>query len=67
MSLRILIYLECDKCRTTFDQQLVSAQALHSRLTNEVHELVIAAEDENWQCRRNATEHYCTECVEVPF
>jgi len=31
-----------------------------------VHELVIAAEEEDWECRRNATEHYCAKCLE-PF
>jgi hypothetical protein len=27
---------------------------------------VIAAEDDDWEPKRNATEHYCARCVE-PF
>jgi len=66
MSLRILIFLECDRCRTAFDRRLLVAKALHNDLADEVHELVIAAEDDEWECRRNATEHYCARCIE-PF
>jgi len=66
MSLRILIFLECDRCRTPFDRRLLASKTLHTDLADEVHELVVAAEDDEWQCRRNATEHYCAKCVE-PF
>jgi hypothetical protein len=66
MSLRILIYVECNRCRATFEQRLVSAQSLNSDLPDEVHGLVLAAEDDGWSCRRNATEHFCAMCME-PF
>ncbi len=66
MSLRILILLECNRCRTLFDRRLLEAKSLHSDLPAEVHELVIAAEDDDWEPKRNATEHYCARCVE-PF
>ena len=64
MSLRILIYVECDRCRTPYDRRLLAAKALHSDLAGDVHELVVAAEDDEWESRRNATEHYCARCVE---
>jgi len=66
MSLRILIFVECDRCHTLFDRRFLEAKALHSDLAGEVHELVIAAEDEEWGCRRNATQHHCARCLE-PF
>jgi hypothetical protein len=33
-------------------------------LRDEVHEMVLAAEADDWECRRNATEHYCAKCLE---
>jgi len=66
MTLRILIFVECNRCHSPFEQKFVAAKILHDDLRDEVHELVIAAEEEDWECRRNATEHYCAKCLE-PF
>lgn len=66
MSVRVLIYIECDKCRAPYERRLVSAKALHNDLADEVHGLVLTVEDDGWACRRNATEHYCRMCME-PF
>jgi hypothetical protein len=64
MSLRIVILLECDRCHATFSEKLVAAKILHDDLRDEVHEMVLAAEGNYWECRKNATEHYCAKCME---
>ncbi len=66
MSLRILIMLECNRCHHLFDRRLLDSRTLHGDLSDEVHELVVAAEEDQWESKRNATEHYCARCVE-PF
>jgi hypothetical protein len=33
-------------------------------LEERIHELVIAAEDHEWESRKNATEHHCSSCIE---
>lgn len=64
MTLRLLAYVECDDCHAHFNQ-LVSARGLHrDSFLEEVHELVLAAEGDEWECRKNATEHVCARCVE---
>jgi hypothetical protein len=66
MTLRILFLLECNRCHCLFEQRLVAATNFHDDLRNEIHELVLAAEADQWECKRNATEHYCSKCME-PF
>ncbi len=64
MTLRLLACIECDKCHQHF-KQIASLRGFHSEaLTEEVHDLVLAAESEEWICRKNATEHLCSSCVE---
>lgn len=64
MTLRLLACVECDECHDYFEQ-LVSIRGLRGdALEERVHELVLAAEDDEWQSRKNATEHLCTRCVE---
>ncbi len=64
MTLRLLTCIECDTCHEHFDR-IVSIKGLNSdALTEAVHELVLAAESEEWMCRKNATEHLCSSCVE---
>ena len=66
MTLRVLMFLECNRCHAAFEQRLVAANIFHDDLRDEVHEMVLAAETSDWECRRNATEHYCAKCLE-PF
>jgi hypothetical protein len=64
MTIRVLAYLECDECASHFNR-LVSVEGLrHDELSSEIHDLVLAAEAENWNCRKNATEHICLHCLE---
>ncbi|CAN5126315.1 hypothetical protein BH11CYA1_BH11CYA1_16570 [soil metagenome] len=64
MTIRILMFLECNQCHAPFEQRLVAAQEFPAELREEVHEMVISAEADHWECRKNATEHYCTECID---
>ena len=66
MTLRVLMFLECNRCHAAFEQKFVASKIFHDDLRDEVHEMVLAAETNNWECRRNATEHYCAKCLE-PF
>jgi hypothetical protein len=64
MTIRLLACIECDECHVHFEK-LASIQGLRNEaLAEEVHELVLAAEDHEWECRKNATEHVCTGCIE---
>jgi len=63
MTIRILMFLECNQCHAPFEQRLVAAQEFPAELRDEVKEIVISAEANHWEVRRNATEHYCTECI----
>jgi hypothetical protein len=64
MTLRVLMFLECNRCHAPFVQRFVAAKIFHGDLRDEVHEMVVAAEADDWECRRNATEHYCVKCLE---
>jgi hypothetical protein len=66
MTLRVLMFLECNRCHAAFEQKFVASKIFHDDLRDEVHEMVLAAEANDWECRRNATEHYCAKCLE-PF
>jgi hypothetical protein len=64
MTLRLLACIECDQCHQHFEK-IVSIQGLRSEaLSDEVHQLVLAAEEDEWECRKNATEHLCARCIE---
>jgi len=64
MTLRLLACLECDQCHNHFEN-LVSVKGLDpGELSEEVHRLVLSAEDDEWECRKNATEHLCASCIE---
>ena len=64
MTLRVLMFLECNRCHAPFEQRFVAAKILHDDLRDEVHGMIVAAEADDWECRQNATEHYCVECLE---
>ncbi len=64
MSIRIIAYIECDECHDHFEQILSLKGTSTNELASETHDLVISAEADNWQCRKNATEHICDHCLE---
>jgi hypothetical protein len=64
MTIRVLAFVECDQCGEHYDR-FVSIAGLHEEdLSSEKHDLVLAAEANSWQCRKNATEHVCLSCLE---
>lgn len=62
--LRVMIYLECNHCHEPYEEKLVAARDLQDDLEQCIHELVLRAEEDQWECRKNATEHYCSACLE---
>lgn len=63
MTIRVLAYLECNECGALYHQLASVNGLLHDELASEMHDTVLAAEAEKWQCRRNATEHVCSHCL----
>ena len=44
MTLRVLMFLECNRCHAAFEQKFVASKIFHDDLRDEVHEMVLAAE-----------------------
>ena len=64
MTLRIFACLECNHCHNHFEDMVSIKSFKPDELSQEVHRLVLNAEDEAWECRRNATEHLCGICAD---
>lgn len=65
MTLRVLVCIECDRCHNHFES-IVSYRGINpGGLSESVHLLVLNAEDEEWECQKNATEHTCASCIEL--
>ena len=64
MTLRLLACVECDGCHNYFEQMASIRGPRGDALEERIHELVLAAEDDDWQSRKNATEHHCSRCIE---
>lgn len=64
MTIRTLAYIECDHCRNHYER-VASVKGIHQAdILDETHALVVSAEEDDWQCRKNATEHFCPRCLE---
>ncbi len=64
MTIRLLACIECDQCHDHFEQMASIRGLRGAALEERIHELVIAAEDHEWESRKNATEHHCSSCIE---
>ncbi|NJL71497.1 MAG: hypothetical protein HC888_07695 [Candidatus Competibacteraceae bacterium] len=59
--LKIIALIACDNCNGVLPK-IAAAAKIDSELNEELHELMLSAEADGWQLRRNSTEHYCVTC-----
>ena len=59
--IKIFVVIECDICNELLTQIAVAENPL--KLPAEIHDLQPSAEERSWQAVRNATVHYCPECL----
>ena len=59
--LKIIALIICDNCNGVLPK-IAKAEKIDRDLSQELHELLVSAEDDGWQPRQNSTEHYCATC-----
>lgn len=58
---KILVVIECDSCNGLLPNIALAENPL--QLPAEIHDLQLTAEERAWQAVKNATVHYCPECL----
>lgn len=64
MTLRVLVCIECDRCHNHFEKMVSNKGIDPGEISEAVHLIVLDAESDEWECRKNATEHLCDRCIE---
>lgn len=59
--LKIIALITCDQCGGVLSQ-IAAADRVSDSLLDDIHQLQICAEEQNWIPRKCSTEHYCKEC-----